>query len=77
MEVIIESSSETLLEQFEKRKIPVATECRNGYCGFCRTEIVSGEVEYIQQPLAYLKPNEVLICCSTAKTNVTLNLAHT
>lgn len=72
MEVVIKSSSETLLEQLEKKNIPVETECRNGYCGFCRMEIVSGEVEYIQQPLAHLKPNQVLICCSIAKTEVVI-----
>jgi len=38
--------------------------CRSGICGTCATQITSGAVEYIEQPLAPRGERQVLLCCS-------------
>lgn len=73
MEITLQPSNETLLEQMEKKHVPVESHCRNGVCGMCRTRLVSGEVTYHEEPLAYLAKGEVLLCCASAATEVKLD----
>lgn len=53
----------TLLESLEKAGIPIESHCRKGYCGACRTTLTKGEVEYINEPLGFIRKGEVLACC--------------
>lgn len=50
------------------------SECRNGYCGACKTTKLSGDVKYLKTPMAFLKPGEILPCCCQATTNIKLDL---
>lgn len=54
---------ETLLEGLERTNHEVEFQCRAGYCGSCRTHLVSGKVRYLTEPLAYIAKDEILPCC--------------
>ncbi len=66
--------SDSLLEFAEANQIAVESGCRAGSCGSCQTALVSGEVEYSQQPDADIEPGYCLLCVSTPKGNITLDL---
>ncbi|WP_312018359.1 class I ribonucleotide reductase maintenance protein YfaE [Shewanella surugensis] len=66
-----------LLEALEQKKIKVFSECRNGFCGACKTKVNSGEVFYINEPLAHLEPGECLPCCCAPDGDLDLDLPAT
>ncbi|ATC94660.1 class I ribonucleotide reductase maintenance protein YfaE [Pseudoalteromonas tunicata] len=66
----------TLLEHLEQHKIPVQYQCREGYCGACRCKLNSGSVEYLQEPLAFIRQGEILLCCAKPLEDVDLTLPH-
>ncbi len=64
----------TLLESLEAQGVQVPYQCRDGYCGGCRTDLVEGEVAYLQEPMAWINKGEILPCCCVPKTALTLKL---
>lgn len=58
--------SETLLEGLERTGHQVEYQCRSGYCGACRVTLRAGSVNYNNTPLAYVRQDEILPCCSHA-----------
>lgn len=62
----------TLLENLEAQNVKVEYHCRDGHCGACRSIIISGEVNYDNFPMAYLKDKEVLLCCSKSAAQIEL-----
>jgi len=62
----------TLLENLESQAVSVEFHCRDGHCGACRSKLISGEVNYLTFPIAYLKDDEILLCCSQSKQNITI-----
>ena len=73
--ILFDGKKETLLEALEHKKVKVFSECRNGFCGACKTQVISGEVTYIKEPLAELKANECLPCCCIPQTDLNLALS--
>lgn len=67
---------ETLLEGLERTGHEVEYQCRAGYCGSCRTRLISGEVKYLSEPLAFVSRNEVLPCCCVPVDTVHLDVAR-
>ncbi len=67
-------AGETLLEGLERTGHIVEYQCRSGYCGSCRTRMLSGEVEYLSEPLAYVANGEVLPCCCVPVGTVSLDV---
>jgi len=68
-------TDKTLLENLESHAVPIEFQCRDGHCGACRAVLISGNVSYSSFPMAYLKDNEILLCCSkTTKDIVIKNL---
>lgn len=63
-----------LLESLEEEQVNVHYQCREGYCGSCRVRLVTGQVHYLLEPMAWLNDNEVLTCCSVPKTHLKLQL---
>ncbi len=57
----------TLLELAEEAGLDPAFGCRSGICGTCRTRIISGSVDYLEEPLATRDHDEVLLCCSVPR----------
>lgn len=54
---------ESLLEGLERTGHEVEYQCRSGYCGACRLILLSGKVSYVETPLAFVGPTEILPCC--------------
>lgn len=73
--ILFDGKQATLLEALEYKKVKVFSECRNGFCGACKTKVISGEVTYIKQPLAELEQDECLPCCCIPKTDLNLSLS--
>jgi ferredoxin-NADP reductase/phenylpropionate dioxygenase-like ring-hydroxylating dioxygenase large terminal subunit len=57
----------TLLELAEEAGLAPAFGCRSGICGTCKTKIISGAVDYLENPLADHAEGEVLLCCSVPR----------
>lgn len=66
-------SEKTLLENLESQAISVEFHCRDGHCGACRCQLVSGKVSYISYPMAYIRDNDILTCCSKSKSDIKIN----
>jgi ferredoxin len=64
----------TLLESLEKAGFKVESQCRQGYCGACRTMLKQGEVAYATEPLGFTRPGEVLACCCTPTSDIEIQL---
>lgn len=73
--LLFNKQTETLLEALESKQIEIFSQCRSGFCGACKTQIISGEVTYIKQPLVSLNENECLPCCCIPDTNLNLDLS--
>jgi ferredoxin-NADP reductase/phenylpropionate dioxygenase-like ring-hydroxylating dioxygenase large terminal subunit len=57
----------TLLELAEEVGLAPAFGCRSGICGTCKTQILRGAVDYLDEPLADREEGEILICCSVPR----------
>ncbi|WP_395343360.1 class I ribonucleotide reductase maintenance protein YfaE [Ningiella sp. W23] len=64
---------DNLLIAMERQNIDVHYHCREGFCGACRTRLISGQVEYKVEPLACIEDDEVLVCCCVPITDVSLD----
>ncbi|MFL9710490.1 class I ribonucleotide reductase maintenance protein YfaE [Methylobacillus sp. Pita1] len=61
---------ETLLDGLERTGHEVEYQCRGGYCGMCRVRLLDGEVQYLEQPLAFVAADEILPCCCVPRSDV-------
>jgi ferredoxin-NADP reductase len=66
----------TLLELAEKAGLAPAFGCRSGICGTCKVRIISGLVEYLEEPLAQRGHGEILLCCSVPQKGQPQNGEH-
>ena len=64
----------SILETVENHGIEIHSQCRDGFCGACRTRILSGEVEYTSDPLAFFDDDEILPCCSVPKSDIEIKI---
>ena len=64
----------SLLESLESQDVQVHYQCREGYCGSCRTRLLEGEVHYTEEPLAWVNDDEILPCCCIPKTAIKIEL---
>ncbi len=69
-----EAGHRSLLEALEAHKIAVEFQCRSGYCGSCRLRLVQGRVKYLQTPLAFIQPGDILPCCCIPLEDIELEL---
>jgi len=67
-------NAHTLLESLEAQNIDVHYQCREGYCGSCRAQLLEGQVHYHEEPMAYLDDDEILPCCCIPKTDLKIKL---
>ena len=65
-------TEKTLLENLEAQAVELSFHCRDGHCGVCRCILLSGQAEYVNSPMAYLRDGDILTCCSKSKNNITL-----
>jgi ferredoxin-NADP reductase/MOSC domain-containing protein YiiM len=64
----------SLLELAEACDVPVHWSCRSGVCHRCECGIVDGELEYSPDPIDPPRAGLALICCSTPRTSLDLDL---
>ena len=69
-----DSASKSILSFLESRGIEPAFSCRAGVCGSCVQDLVSGDVEYVEEPLDDVPSGQVLLCCSKPVSSVVLDL---
>lgn len=67
---------DSLLECLEKHQIPANFHCRDGFCGACRTKLISGQVHYTTDPLAFIDDDEILTCCSKPCSDIRIVLSE-
>jgi len=67
---------ESLLELAEEKGIDIESACRQGFCGTCKTRLLSGKVDMeITDGLEDedLKQNLILPCVARPKSNIVLD----
>ena len=64
----------SLLNFLEQHHIHHEYQCRSGYCGSCRVKIKKGKVSYAEAPLAFIQPDEILLCCCRVESDIELDL---
>lgn len=62
----------SLLESLEAQDVHIEYQCREGYCGSCRTRLIEGEVHYLEEPMAWIDDDEILPCCCIPKSSLRL-----
>ena len=69
-----DSRFHSLLELAEACAVPVRWSCRSGVCHNCESGLIEGELTYAPEPLDWPAEGNALICCSTPKTPIQLDL---
>jgi len=64
------------LSILEQNNIKIEYQCKSGYCGTCRIQILKGNVSYfIKQPIAALfNEKEIFPCCCEPNGNITIKI---
>lgn len=70
------NKGETVLDALERNGIEVQFNCREGFCGVCRTKLLTGNVEYLVDPLAFIDDDEILSCCTTPKSDIEIKIEN-
>lgn len=73
-QVLFNDTDTSILECLEKNDIHVEYQCRDGYCGACRCKLTSGTVNHIKESIAFVENDEILMCCTTPKTDICLKI---
>lgn len=68
------TEADSLLTFAEDNGIDAPFSCGAGVCGTCATALLAGDVTYVEDPLYMPDPGVVLLCCTTPKTSVVLDL---
>lgn len=69
-----DGTSESILSFLEARGMEPEFSCRAGICGTCEQGLLSGEVEYFEEPLDEMTNDRVLLCCTRPKSSIILDL---
>ncbi|KAA3498285.1 oxidoreductase [Rhizobium rhizogenes] len=69
-----DAASESILSFLENQGVEPAFSCRAGVCGSCVQGLVSGDVEYVEEPLDDVPAGRVLLCCTKPVNSVVLDL---
>ena len=69
-----DSDQPNLLTFLESNKITPQFHCREGFCGACRCKLTKGEVAYQQEPLAFVRKGEILLCCAAPQGDIEIDI---
>ena len=69
-----DGTSNSILAFLEAQGIEPEFSCRAGICGTCEQGLLSGEVDYFEEPLDEMPGDRVLLCCTRPKSSVVLDL---
>jgi len=73
----VSTQDSSLLDTLERTGHQIEYQCRQGYCGACRTTVSSGSVTYTTEPLAAVAPGSILPCCCKADSDIKLAVTAT
>jgi ferredoxin-NADP reductase len=68
------ASDTNLLAFAERLGLDPPFSCRAGICSTCRTNLLQGEVDYVEEPLDPPGSGEVLLCCARPRGPLVLDL---
>lgn len=74
IDAVWDGSSESLLDLAEAHGLTPEFECRAGICGTCACRKLGGEVDYTEDLIDSPEEGTILLCCSSPKGDVTLDL---
>lgn len=69
-----DANAQSLLSFAEDQGLTPDFSCRAGICSTCKSQLVSGDVTYFEEPLEDLEPGEVLLCCSRPTSAIVLDI---
>jgi ferredoxin-NADP reductase/ferredoxin len=69
-----DGKSDSILAFLEAHGIEPQFSCRAGICGTCEQGLVSGEVDYFEEPLDVMPEDRVLLCCTRPRSSLVLDL---
>ncbi|QCI22057.1 class I ribonucleotide reductase maintenance protein YfaE [Buchnera aphidicola] len=74
--IILYKKNISLLSILELNNINIAYQCRSGYCGICRIELIKGKILYsIKQPMAaLLRKKDIFSCCCKPYGNIIIKI---
>jgi ferredoxin len=58
----IKDTGNTLLRTLELNNVAPTSHCKSGFCGQCRTTLLKGDVDYIEEPIGFISEGEILPC---------------
>jgi ferredoxin-NADP reductase/uncharacterized protein YcbX len=64
----------SILDAAESHGINMKSNCRAGACGACALRLMAGSVQYLQEPLQPLSPDEILSCCAIPASDISLEV---
>jgi ferredoxin len=64
----------SLLEALEDAGVDVNYSCRAGICAACRATLISGEVQWRNQPILALEATDILTCSVVPTTDIVIRL---
>lgn len=67
---------ESILDSLEREKVDAQFNCREGFCGVCRTKLIQGTVEYTLDPLAFIDDDEILTCCTQPTSHIEIKMEY-
>lgn len=70
------NKGEAILDALESNGIDAQFNCREGFCGVCRTKLLSGSVSYLLDPLAFIDDDEILTCCTTPNSDIEIKIEN-
>ena len=69
-----DSDQPNLLTFLENNKVEAQFHCREGFCGACRCKLVNGNIAYQQEPLAFVRKGEILLCCAKPIDDIEIDI---
>ncbi len=72
--ICFDGSQPTILDSLEQQQQDISYQCREGYCGACRCKLIHGSIQYLNEPLAFVRQGEFLPCCSVPLTDIQIEI---
>lgn len=69
-----DGANDSILAFLEAQGIEPPFSCRAGVCGTCEQGLISGEVDYFEEPLDEMPADRMLLCCTRPKSSIVLDL---
>jgi ferredoxin len=68
------NSNQNVLAALSRQGVKPETQCKQGFCGACRARLVKGRIKYTQEPIAFTRKDEILLCCAVTETVTTIEI---